>query len=153
MIVSPRSRPSAFIPRGGRAVALLLAATLAVGASLALGAVRAGKYSGKTSEGGPVTLTIAPAKKTIAHFKAILAYNGKCGQGGGPGLTAAPASISIGAGGSFTKNVTLSLGNVVHDPGRVFGKVSGSKVTGTIEQLLHGKVNKCYVETFTAHRR
>jgi len=62
-------------------------------------------------------------------------------------------SISIGAGGSFGKNVTLSLGSIVHDPGRVFGKVSGSKVTGTVEQFLHGKVNRCYVETFTARRR
>lgn len=27
---------------------------------------------------------------------------------------------------------------------------SGSKVTGKIEQFKHGKVNKCYDETFTA---
>jgi hypothetical protein len=100
-----------------------------------------------------VTLTIAANRKTITHFHAVLGYNGKCGPGGGPGLTAAPANISIRAGGSFSKNVTLSFGNIVHDPGRVFGKVSGSKVTGTVEQFLKGNVNRCYVETFAAHRR
>jgi len=129
---------------------------LAFGAALALAAVKAGKYSGTTSEGGPVTLTVAANKRTITHFSAVLAYNGKCGPGGGPGLTASPASISIGQGGSFSKSVTLSLNTAtppIHDPGRVFGKVSGSTVTGTVEQFLGGKVNKCYVETFTAHRR
>jgi hypothetical protein len=30
--------------------------------------------------------------------------------------------------------------------------VSGAKVAGTVEQFLNGKVNKCYVETFTAHK-
>jgi hypothetical protein len=153
MIVNPCSRPSALVSRGSRAFALALAATLVFGAALAVAAIKAGRYSGTTSEGGPVTLTVAANKKAITHFNAVLGYNGKCGPGGGPGLTAAPVRISIGAGGSFAKNVTISLGNIVHDPGRVFGKVSGSKVTGTVEQFLNGKVNKCYVETFTAHRR
>ena len=102
-----------------------------------------------------MTLTVAANKRTITHFSAVLAYNGKCGPGGGPGLTASPASMSIGQGGSFSKSVTLSLNTAtppIHDPGRVFGKVSGSTVTGTVEQFLGGKVNKCYVETFTAHR-
>jgi hypothetical protein len=35
----------------------------------------------------------------------------------------------------------------------VLGRATGSKVTGTVEQLLQGKVNKCYVETFTAKRQ
>ncbi len=140
--------------RSGRVLAVLVTAVLVFGATLALAAAKAGKYAGTTSEDGPVTLTIAGNKKTITHFVAILAYNGKCGQGGGPGLTAAPATISIGRGGSFSENVRLTLHAAVsiNDPGRVFGKASGSKVTGTIEQFLKGKVNKCYVETFTAHR-
>jgi len=135
-------------------LAVLVTAMLVFGATLALAAAKAGKYAGTTSEGGPVTLTIAANKKTITHFDAILAYNGKCGPGGGPGLTAAPATISIGQGGSFSENVRLTLHAAVNvnDPGRVFGKASGSKVTGTIEQFLKGKVNKCYVETFTAQR-
>ncbi|HXN37504.1 MAG TPA: hypothetical protein VN892_05675 [Solirubrobacteraceae bacterium] len=135
-------------------LAVLVTAMLVFGATLAFAAARAGNYVGTTSEGGPVTLTIAANKKTITHLDAILAYNGKCGQGGGPGLTAAPATISIGQGGSFSKDVRLTLhaGVSINDPGLVFGRASGSKVTGTIEQFLKGKVNKCYVETFTAHR-
>ena len=140
--------------RSGRVLVVVVTVVLVFGATLALGAVKAGKYAGTTSEGGPVTLTIAASGKAITHFDAILAYNGKCGQGGGPGLTAAPATISIGQGGSFSENVRLTLhaGVSINDPGRVFGRASGSKVTGTIEQFLKGKVNKCYVETFTVHR-
>ena len=139
-----------------RALAPALAVTLVFGAALALAAVKAGKYSGTTSEGGTVTLTVAANKKTITHFNAVIGYNGKCGQGGGPGLTVSPAKLTIAKNGSFSSKVTLSLSHIanpIHDPGRVFGKVSGSKVTGTIEQFLRGKVNKCYVETFTARRR
>ncbi|HEX7609029.1 MAG TPA: hypothetical protein VF380_00020 [Solirubrobacteraceae bacterium] len=138
-----------------RALPAALLVLLACGAVLAIASVRSGKYSGLTSEGGPVTLTAAAGGRTITHFKAVLGYNGKCGQGGGPALTAAPASMTVQAGGSFSKDVTLSLtgiANPIHEPGRVFGKATGSKVTGTVEQFLHGKVNKCYVETFTAKR-
>jgi hypothetical protein len=152
MIAPSSRRRFQVLARSGGVLAALLATTLLFGATLALAAVQAGKYSGVTSEGGPVTLTISAGKKSITHFSATLGYNGKCGPGGGPGLTAAPASLTIGAGGSFGKNLSLSIANGEHDPGRVFGKVSGSKVTGTIEQFLHGKVNKCYVETFTARR-
>ncbi|HSZ13350.1 MAG TPA: hypothetical protein VK790_04875 [Solirubrobacteraceae bacterium] len=151
--VARRRRPPAFAHSRG-ALVMVLAATLVFGAALAAAAVKVGKYSGTTSEGGPVTLTVAANKKTITHFNAVLGYNGKCGQGGGPGLTAAPASLPIAKNGGFARSVTLSLtgiANPIHDPGRVFGKVSGSTVTGTIEQFLGGKVNKCYVETFTAH--
>jgi hypothetical protein len=152
--MNARSLHISALARSGRVLAVLVTAMLVFGATLAFAAAKAGKYVGTTSEGGPVTLTIAANKKTITHFDAILAYNGKCGQGGGPGLTAAPATISIGQGGSFSENVRLTLhaGVSLNDPGRVFGKASGSKVTGTIEQFLKGKVNKCYVETFTAHR-
>jgi len=152
--MNSRSLHTSVLARSGRVLAVLVTAMLVFGATLALAAAKAGKYAGTTSEGGPVTLTIAANKKTITHFDAILAYNGKCGPGGGPGLTAAPATISIGQGGSFSENVRLTLHAAVNvnDPGRVFGKASGSKVTGTIEQFLKGKVNKCYVETFTAQR-
>ncbi len=154
-MISPDRRPALpVLARCGRALALALAVALLFGAALALAAVKAGKYSGATSEGGAVTLTVAANKKTITHFNAVIGYNGKCGPGGGPGLTAAPAKLSIAKNGSFSENVRLTLHAAVNvnDPGRVFGKASGSKVTGTIEQFLHGKVNKCYVETFTARR-
>ena len=142
------------VSRTPRALAVLLAAMLVFAAAVALAGVKAGKYSGTTSEGGAVSLTVSPNKRTITHFNAILAYNGKCGPGGGPGLTAAPATLSIARNGSFSKDVRLTLHAAVNvnDPGRVFGRASGSTVTGTIEQFLNGKVNKCYVETFTAHR-
>lgn len=132
---------------------LALVAMLVFGAALAVAAVKAGKYVGSTSEHGAVTLTVSASAKKIEHFSAVLGYNGKCGQGGGPGLTAVPATVAIGADGKFSKNVTLSFGTVIHDPGRVFGRVSGSKVTGTVEQFLKGVVNRCYIETFTATRR
>lgn len=154
MTLSPRNSVPALATRARRGLAVALVAMLVFGAALALASVKAGKYAGKTSEGGSVTLTIAGKK--ITHFKALLGYNGKCGSGGGPGLTAAPASISIRSDGSFSQSVTLSLTGIstpIHDPGRVFGKVSGSKVTGTVEQFLHGSVNKCYIESFTARRK
>jgi hypothetical protein len=153
MIARHRRRPFSALARPGRVTALALAAALVFGVALAQAAVKAGKYAGTSSEGGAVTLTINANGKTITHFDAILGYNGKCGEGGGPGLTAAPSALSIGNGGSFSRDVTLSLTGIptpIHDPGRVFGKASGSTVTGTIEQFLKGKVNKCYVETFTA---
>jgi hypothetical protein len=90
-----------------RALPAALLALLVCGAVLAMASAKAGKYVGLTSEGGPVTLTVAAGGKTITHFHAVLGYNGKCGQGGGPGLTAAPVSMTIGAGGGFSKNVTL----------------------------------------------
>ena len=144
------SRPARRI---ARCVAVALAMALALGAAAALAAVRSGHYSGTTSEGGAVTLTVAGGR--ITHFHALLGYNGKCGQGGGPGLTAAPVRIAIPASGRFSANVTLSLTGIatpIHDPGRVFGRASGSQVTGTIEQFLKGNVNRCYVETFSARR-
>jgi hypothetical protein len=134
---------------------LVSVAIFLLGGALAAAAVKAGKYSGSTSEGGTVTLTISRGGRAVTHFHAEIGYNGKCGQGGGPGLTAAPSSIPIGRRGIFNEPVRLILraGSLdINDPGRVLGKVSGSKVTGTIEQYLKGKVNKCYVESFTASR-
>ncbi len=156
MTASLRSHLSTVATWTRRSLAPMLAAMLVFGTALAIAGVRAGKYTGTTSEQGTVALTVAAGARKITHFKAVLGYNGKCGQGGGPGLTASPATIVIDAGGRFSKNVTLSLTGIaspIHDPGRVFGKVSASEVTGTIEQFLHGKVNKCYVETFAAHLR
>ena len=57
--------------------------------------------------------------------------------------------LEILASGEFSKRTTLKLLQF-HAAGEVTGKASGSKVTGKVEQFEHGKVNKCYVETFTA---
>jgi hypothetical protein len=136
-------------------VAFLSVAIFLLSGTLALASVKSGSYIGSTSEGGTVTLTISRGGRAVTHFHAEIGYNGKCGQGGGPGLTAAPSSIPIGRRGSFNEPVRLILraGSLsINDPGRVLGKVSGSTITGTIEQYLKGKVNKCYVESFTAVR-
>jgi hypothetical protein len=126
-----------------------LALTLVLGTAVALAAVKAGRYSGTTSEKGPVTLTVANGK--ITGFHAELGYNGRCGQGGGPVLTASPGSIPI-HNGRFSANVRLRLKTVVNDAGTIEGRASGSKVSGTIVELLNGKANRCYTETFTARR-
>jgi hypothetical protein len=129
------------------ALALLI---LALSAGVAAGRVASGRYVGETSEGSPVAFQAAHG--AITHFTAELGYNGKCGQGGGPGLTASIPRMKIGRTGSFGTDTRLTLGTLVDDPGRVFGKAKGKVVTGTVEQFLHGKVNRCYIETFTAEK-
>lgn len=109
----------------------------------------AGTYSGTTSEHQPVTLKVVSNGDAITNFNTLLGYNGKCGQGGGPGYHVVISRIAIPASGEFSKKTTLKLLQF-RAPGEVTGKASGSKVTGKVEQFLHGKVNKCYVETFTA---
>ncbi|MHB8532487.1 MAG: hypothetical protein ACYDC2_07185 [Solirubrobacteraceae bacterium] len=139
----------------GRVACSLLLSSLiaALLSAVAAAAVSSGKYTGRTSEGTPVTLTVAAGGHAITHFRGELGYNGKCGPGGGPLLIPSiPGSIHVGANGSFGANVRLKLGKVVNDPGRVFGVARGSKVSGTIEQFLNGKVNRCYVESFTTHK-
>jgi hypothetical protein len=153
---APRSpstpRPSSALRPPVRAVApaVLAFALIACASALAAAKPQAGPYSGTTSERGGVTLEVSGG--AITHFTAVIGYNGKCGQGGGPDLTASIPRMAISPNGSFGANVRLKLGTLVNDPGRVFGTAHASTVTGTVEQFLHGKPNKCYVETFTAHR-
>lgn len=119
------------------------------GAAFAANHVTAGSYSGTTSEHQPVTFKVVSNGHAITNFKSTLGYNGKCGQGGGPGYNVVISRIAIPASGEFSKRTTLKLLQF-HAPGEVTGKASGTKVTGKVEQFLHGKVNKCYVEMFTA---
>jgi hypothetical protein len=123
-------------------------------AGIALASASTGSYSGTTSENTAVTLKIVNHGKTISGFKTLLGYNGKCGQGGGPGLTASIGTIPIGHNGKFSKKTTLFLNAKVkvRDPGQVSGTASGATVKGTVVQVLKGKPNQCYTETFTAHR-
>lgn len=139
------------IVRVGRLVVALGAGVVfaMAGAALAANEVTTGSYSGTTSEHEPVTLKVVSNGHAITNFKTTLGYNGKCGQGGGPGYNVVISRIEIPASGKFSKRTTLKLLQF-HAPGEVTGKASGTKVTGKVVQFLHGKVNKCYVETFTA---
>jgi len=139
------------IVRRGRLAAGLGAAVALVtaGAAFAANHVSPGTYSGTTSEHQPVTFKVASNGHAITNFKTTLGYNDKCGQGGGPDFNVVVSRIAIAANGKFSKKTTLKL-FTTHAPGEVTGSASGSKVTGKVEQFLHGKVNKCYVETFTA---
>ena len=133
----------------GTAACVALAAATA---AFAANRVSAGGYSGTTSEHGPVTFNVSSGGHAITNFKTQLGYNGKCGQGGGPGYNVVISRMTIPANGKFSKKTTLKLLQF-HAPGEVTGLASGGKVTGKVVQFLHGKVNKCYVETFTASLR
>ena len=135
-----------------RGVVVLLGAVvalLAASAAFAANHVTTGSYAGTTSERLAVTLKVVSGGHAITNFKTQLGYNGKCGQGGGPEYNVVISRIEIPASGKFSARTTLKLLQF-HAPGEVAGTASGTKVTGKVEQFLHGKVNKCYVETFTA---
>jgi hypothetical protein len=68
------------------------------------------------------------------------------------GLQRGDLRIETPASREFSERTTLKLVQF-HAAGEVTGKASGSEVTGKVEQFDHGKVNKCYVETFTARVR
>ena len=121
----------------------------AAGAAVAANHVDSGSYFGTNSEHGTVTFKVVDNGAAITNFRTQIGYNGKCGQGGGPGYNVVISRITIPANGKFSKKTTLKL-LTFHAPGVVSGKASGSKVTGKVVQFLHGKPNKCYVETFTA---
>jgi len=138
------------VRRGRLAVSLGAGvALLAASAAVAAGHASTGTYSGTTSEHEPVTFKVVSGGHAITNFKTTLSYNGKCGQGGGPDYNVAISRIEIPASGKFSKRTTLRLLQF-HAPGAVSGTASGNKVTGKAVQFLNGKVNKCYVETFTA---
>ena len=133
--------------------AAVAGATLLAAAALASAAIPSGSYRGTTSEGGSVTFTVARGGRALRFFRAQLGYNGKCGPGGGPLLNASIPALAIGPGGTFATGTRLRLGTVVNDPGRVSGRISHGVATGTIQQYLHGRPNRCYVEAFSARRR
>ena len=136
--------------RGRLAIALGSCAVLATaGAAVAADHVDSGSYFGTNSEHGTVTFTVVDNGAAIKNFRTQIGYNGKCGQGGGPGYNVFISRIAIPANGKFSNKTTLKILKF-HAPGEVSGKASGGKVTGKVVQFLHGKPNKCYVETFTA---
>ena len=106
-------------------------------------------HAARSRAHGAVTFKVVSGGAAISNFKTQLGYNGTCGEGGGPGYNVVIPRIAIPANGKFSKKTTLKILSF-HAPGEVSGKASGGKVTGMVVQSLHGKPNKCYVETFTA---
>jgi hypothetical protein len=130
-------------------IVVICAVLVLAGTALAEGALSTGSYTGTTSEHQTVTFRVVNGGRAITNFKSGLAYNGKCGQGGGPDFNVDVSRIAIGTGGKFTKKTTLKLASN-HALGEVSGKASGARVTGKIVELLQGKANKCYTETYSA---
>jgi hypothetical protein len=133
------------------AIFVVVAAAL-VGAGLALASqvkVTVGSYTGQSSEHQTVTLTVVG--RTIKNLKTTIGYNGKCGQGGGPGYNI-NAKANIKNNGTFSANITLTgeVSAIKSVQGKLTGKASGSKITGTIDDLSTAKF-KCngYIETFS----
>lgn len=129
-------------------------ATLLLGAAFAQAGVvkvKAGSYSGQTSE--KVAITFKIAGRWIESLKTAIGYNGKCGQGGGPGYTISVNKIKIKDNGSYFANITLKgpVAAVKNSPGTLKGKASGSTVTGKIVDSSTAKFScNGYTETFTA---
>lgn len=131
-------------------------ATALVGAALAQAAgsvpVKAGSYAGTSSEHGAVTFSITG--RAIGKFTATLGYSGKCGQGAGPGYNVSVNGVAIAKNGTFSKNFTLVSPDqgVSSAAGKLTGRVSGTKVTGSIVDETLNKPGKCngYTMTFSA---
>jgi pectin methylesterase-like acyl-CoA thioesterase len=131
-------------------LALGLAAALAPAANAA---IKAGTYSGTTSERGTVSLTIAGHK--LKNLKTAIGYNGSCGQGGGPSYTVNVPSVKLKTSGAFTATIVLHSPNVQGFPNRkakLTGKAKGTRVTGKIAGIGFGSTTcaQPYEETFTA---
>jgi hypothetical protein len=118
--------------------------------------VKAGTYKGTTSEHNPVTFKITG--RSIRNFSTVAYYNGSCGQGGGPGCAIhAKGPIKIDKSGRFKANLTLvgPVKSVANEKGTLAGKVSGTKVAGTIVDISRQHMSFCpqgYNEKFTAHK-
>lgn len=148
-------RPSARNWRMPRAIALALLLSLAL-ASVAFAASKApkaGTYEGTSSEKGPVTLKVSKGGAAVVSFTTAIGYDGKCGQGGGPGFEPKVTNAPIKKG-RFSATVTFKgeVSSVGSKTGKVTGKFSGGKVTGTvvIPSLKNSTGCLAYSETYSA---
>lgn len=129
-------------------------ASLLVGGGLAQAGVvkvKAGSYSGQTSE--KVSITFKIVGRSIESLHTAIGYNRKCGQGGGPGYTISVNKIKIESNGGYSAKITLKgqVAAVKSSPGTLKGKASGSTVTGKIVDSSTAKFScNGYTETFTA---
>lgn len=135
------------------AIALLFTPVLASVALAAGKAPKAGTYEGTSSEKGPVTLEVAKGGTAVVGFKTAIGYDGKCGQGGGPGFEPQVSKAAIKKG-RFSATVTFKgeVSSIGSKQGKVTGKFSGSKVTGTVAIPSLKSSTGClsYTETYSA---
>ena len=131
---------------------------------LALGAGKppaAGKYTGKTSEGGggQLSFTVSANKKEITAFTSQVGYNGKCGQGGGPTFTFEVKSMAIGKGGAFSATVQ-GADNATKTAIKISGSIAKKAAHGSIATVkpwfkcqAPNQATNPYSETFSAKTR
>ncbi len=144
-----------------------LAAALTCAAALVLvgpagAAPKPGKYTGKTSEKGLVTLTVSPNGKTVLSFYAQDGYNDACHFAGGVGgiknFTVNIARMVVTKSGEFSSKVTESdkpfPGSTVLE---VIGRLTGAAADGTVTALGQTCGSRSpdpkaslYLETFSA---
>ena len=151
------------ITRASVALVAVSASVLAL-PSVAGAAPAAGKYSGATSESGPVTFIVGPDGKTVLDFTAQDGYNRACHFSGGVGgikdFTVVIARMTVTKTGSFTGTQAQSnrpfKGTSVL---KVLGHFTRSLAQGTVTVLGQtcGKGSptpkaSLYLETFTAAR-
>jgi hypothetical protein len=134
------------------AVALASAGTLALapGATLARTAP-ARHYAGHTSEGLPISLTLAPGGRQITGFATTLALTAACGGHTHSGFRVGAARIDVGRGGAFTRHVALVLGGI-RNHGVISGRVTSRAVSGTVAELVGTQLNACYQASFSLRR-
>ncbi|HXA54873.1 MAG TPA: hypothetical protein VNV37_08370 [Solirubrobacteraceae bacterium] len=155
---TPTSSDRASHPRGGRvrrmtAAALVISLLLAAVALAATEAPKAGTYEGTNSEKGPVVLKVAKGGTGVLGFKTAIGYDGKCGQGGGPGFEPEIFGARIKNGRfAVTAKFKGEVPSIPAKQGKVTGRFSGTKVTGTvvIPSLKTKKGCLSYAETYTA---
>jgi hypothetical protein len=137
--------------RRATVIALLLSLAFVTVALAAGKAPKAGTYEGTSSEKGPVMLTVA--KGGVVGFKTAIGYDGKCGQGGGPGFEPRIAHAAI-KNGRFSVTVTFKgeVPSIPSKKGKVTGRFSGGKVTGTVVIPSLKTKTGClsYSETYSA---
>lgn len=146
--------------RRGRGRLARFAAAIALAGSLALASValaagrppKAGTYEGTSSESGTVTLKVS--RGAVVGFTTTIGYDGKCGQGGGPGFEPKVRHAVIRKD-RFSATVTFKglVPSIPSKQGKVTGKFSGRKVTGTVVIPSLKSTTGClsYSETYTAH--
>jgi hypothetical protein len=144
--------------RGRRLLACMLGALLLCGVGVAVAAVKAGTYTGITSEKEKISFKVSSDRRHILGFTVYLGYNGKCGQGGGPSFKVKTGSIALTSHGSFTLKTKAAgpVASVKPVPVRISGRISGRRASGNVVDLSAFKCSNGanpYAESFTAQAK